>query len=113
MEFSHVGIITEERHEGEVFVPATRVWITDFTKHPYHIEWLRFEPDSPVTGKLRTDSHVCYRVPDIGAASSGMKELMPPFEPLPGVKAGFYESADGGVIEFIQYEGDLLKSATV
>lgn len=113
MEFSHIGIITEERHEGEVFVPATRVWITDFTKHPYHIEWLRFEPDSPVTGKLRNEPHVCYRVPDIAAASAGMPVLMEPFSPLPGVMAGFYETDDGGVIEFIQYEGDLIQAATL
>ena len=50
MEFSHVGMITEEPKAGEVFIEATRVWITDFVKHPQHVEWLRFETDSPVTG---------------------------------------------------------------
>ena len=43
MEFSHVGIVTDKPKEGEVFVDATRVWITDFTKHPFRVEWLRFD----------------------------------------------------------------------
>ena len=53
MEFSHVGMITTEPKPGEVFVEATRVWITNFVDHPHHVEWLRFEPDSPVTGPVR------------------------------------------------------------
>ena len=52
-EFSHIGLITTERRREMIFVAATRVWITDFTRHPYHVEWLRFEPDSPVTGPVR------------------------------------------------------------
>ena len=57
MEFSHVGMITDQPHEGEVFVEATRVWITDFENNPLHVEWLRFEPDSPVTGPVRQQPH--------------------------------------------------------
>ena len=49
MEFSHVGMITEQPRDGEIFVAATRVWVTDFSQHPFRVEWLRFEPDSPVT----------------------------------------------------------------
>ena len=50
LEFSHIGLITTEPKPGEVFVEATRVWVTNFVDHPLKIEWLRFEPDSPVTG---------------------------------------------------------------
>ena len=53
MQFDHIGIVTTEKKADEMFVPATRVWVTDFQTHPQHIEWLRFEPDSPVTGKVR------------------------------------------------------------
>ena len=105
MEFSHVGIVTDQPREGEVFVEATRVWITDFVKHPYHVEWLRFEPDSPVTGPVRHQPHVAYRVDSIAQAAEGMKTLIEPFEPLPGLRVGFYLAADGAVIEFMEYEG--------
>jgi hypothetical protein len=105
MEFSHVGMISDRPREGEVFVEATRVWITDFVKHPLHVEWLRFEPDSPVTNAVRTQPHVAFRVPSIVEAAHGMPELIEPFEPLAGLRVGFYQSADGAVIEFMEYEG--------
>lgn len=103
MEFSHVGLISDRRQPGEVFVPATRVWITDFLKHPYHIEWLRFEPDSPVTGPVRTQPHVAYRVASIETAAQGMPVLIEPFQPLEGLRVGFYQASDGAVIEFMEY----------
>ena len=58
MQFDHIGIVTTEKKPGEIFVAATRVWITDQEKHPYHVEWLRFEHDSPVTGPLRIGPHI-------------------------------------------------------
>jgi hypothetical protein len=73
MEFSHIGLITNESKPGEVFVAATKVWITDFQNHPYKVEWLRFEPDSPVTGPVRTQPHVGFRVKNIETAARGMK----------------------------------------
>ncbi len=106
LEFSHIGVITDEPKPGEVFVEATRVWITDFTKHPFHVEWLRFEADSPVTGPVREKPHVAYRVESIEEASRGMKVLLEPFVPLAGLRVGFYESADGAVIEFMEFDGD-------
>jgi hypothetical protein len=105
MEFSHVGMVTDEAHEGEVFVEATRVWITDFVKHPYHVEWLRFEPDSPVSGPARNQPHVAYRVESIGEAARGMRTLIEPFEPMAGLRVGFYQASDGAVIEFMEYDG--------
>jgi hypothetical protein len=105
-EFSHVGLIAERPQPGEVYVPATKVWVTDFVKHPYRIEWLRFEPESPVTGPVRTQPHVAWRVPSIADACRGLPTLIEPFEALPGVRVGFYQSADGAVIEFMEYEGD-------
>jgi len=105
MEFSHVGMITDQPKEGEVFVEATRVWITDFVKHPFHVEWLRFESDSPVTGPVRSRPHVAYRVASIEQAARGMEVLLAPFRPLEGLRVGFYASRDGAVIEFMEYEG--------
>ena len=107
MEFSHVGLITAEPKEGEIFVAATRVWITDFTRHPYHVEWLRFEPDSSVTGPVRELPHVAYKVASIAEASRGMKVLLEPFMALENLRVGFYESADGAVIEFMEFLGDV------
>ena len=106
MEFSHVGVITDQPKKDEIFVEATRVWITNFAKHPFHVEWLRFEPDSPVSGPVRNQPHVAYRVDSIEEASQGMKVLLEPFRPLENMRVGFYESSDGAVIELMEYQGD-------
>ena len=106
MEFSHIGLPTTEPKQGEVFVAATRVWVTNFAQHPYHVEWLRFEPDSPVTGPVREQPHVAYRVRSIEQAARGMRVLLESFQALENVRVGFYETDDGAVVEFMEYEGN-------
>ena len=103
--FEHIGIVTTEKKPNERFVPATRVWVTDFTRHPYRVEWLRFEPDSPVGGPVREMPHVAYRVDDIETAGARLKVLIPPFDAGPRF-AGFYQTADGAVVEFVKYKED-------
>ena len=105
MQFDHIGIVTDETKDDEMFVPATKVWITDFQKHPYRVEWLRYEPDSPVTGPVREGPHVAYRVRSIAEASRGMKCLLEPFDAGIAV-VGFYETEDGAVIELMEYPED-------
>ena len=102
MQFDHIGLITAEKKSGETYVAATKVWVTDFQNHPHRVEWLRFEPDSPVTGKVREMAHVAYRVSSIADASRGMKVLLDPFDAGIAV-VGFYETTDGAVVEFMEY----------
>ena len=102
MQFDHVGIVTTEQKADETFVPATRVWITDFQSHPFRVEWLRYEPDSPVTGPVRRMPHVAYRVEDIEAAAKGLKVLLEPFDAGMAI-VGFYQTADGAVVELMKY----------
>ena len=69
---------------------------------PFRIEWLRFEPDSPVTGPVRELPHVAFRVDSIREAAAGLKVLLEPFDAGIAV-VGFYETRDGGVVEFMEY----------
>ncbi|HET6943877.1 MAG TPA: hypothetical protein VFI01_00870 [Gaiellaceae bacterium] len=101
--FDHVGLITEEKKPGESWVEATRVWVTSPRAHPFHVEWLRFEPDSPVTGVLRTEPHVAYRVPDVHAAVEGHDVLAAPFDVGEGFATVAFVQIDGAVVEFMQY----------
>src|SRR5436305_1169582 len=101
--FDHVGLITEERKPGASWVEATRVWVTSPRAHPFNVEWLRFEPDSPVTGLLRTEPHVAYRVEDIRSAIEGHSMLAEPFDVGNGFVTVAFVDVDGAVIEFMQY----------
>jgi hypothetical protein len=101
--FDHIGLITEEKKAGESWVEATRVWVTSPRAHPFHVEWLRFEPDTPVTGPLRTEPHVAYRVADVSAAVEGHEVLAEPFDVGGGFVTVAFVQIDGAVVEFMQY----------
>ena len=101
--FDHVGLVTDEKKDGESWVEATRVWVTSPRAHPYNVEWLRFEPDSPVTGPLRTQPHVAYRVDDVHRAVEGHRVLAEPFDVGNGFLTVAFVDVGGAVVEFMQY----------
>jgi hypothetical protein len=101
--FDHVGIVTTEQQPGESWVESTRVWVTSPRAHPYNIEFVRFEPDSPVTGPLRTEPHLAYRVDDIHAAIEGHTVVLEPFEAAPGFCKAAFVDVGGALVEFIEY----------
>jgi hypothetical protein len=101
--FDHVGMVTDEPKPGESWVEATRVWVTSPRAHPANIEWLRYEPDSPVTGPLRTQPHVAYRVTDLDAAIEGHKVLLEPFDVSNGFLTVAFVEIDGAAVEFMRY----------
>ena len=105
MKFDHIGLIATERKANEDWVEATRVWVTNPKKHRLNVEWLRYEPDSPVTGPVREKSHVAYQVESIEEASKGMKTLLEPFWANEKLRVGFFEFEDGSVVEFMEYSG--------
>jgi hypothetical protein len=105
MEFDHVGMIATESKADENFVEATKVWVTDPKSHPFRIEWLRYEPDSPVTGPVRECPHVAYRVENIEETAAEMKTLLEPFDVGDFLRVGFYQAEDGAVIELMEYKG--------
>jgi hypothetical protein len=102
--FDHIGVVTTEKQPKESWVEATRVWVTSPREHPFNIEFLRFEPDSPVTGPLRTQPHVAYRVDDVEAAIEGHEVLLEPFD---AAGTGFawvaFVNVGGALVEFMQY----------
>jgi len=104
--FDHVGFSTNEKKDDEDWVEATRVWVTNPKKHPFHIEWLRYEPDSPVKGALRDQPHVAFKVKDLDKISKGLKVILEPFEVSGFVRVGFFMTEDGVVVELMQYLKD-------
>jgi hypothetical protein len=101
--FDHIGIVTSEKKEGERWVEATRCWVTSPRAHSYNIEWLRYEPDSPVAGPLRTDPHVAYRVLDVRAALEGHEVVAQPFDVGNGFLTVAFVSVDAALVEFMEY----------
>lgn len=101
--FDHIGLVTERPRAGERWVEATRCWVTSPREHPYNVEWLRFEADSPVTGPLRTEPHLAYRVRDVERAIEGLNVLAEPFDVGDGFVRVAFAEVEGAVVEFMQY----------
>jgi hypothetical protein len=101
--FDHIGMVTDEKKEGEEFVAATRVWVTNPHEHPFNVEWLRFESDSPVSGATRTQPHIAFAVDNLQEACKGLEVVLEPFE-VGFAKVGFYKTKDGALIELMQYK---------
>lgn len=99
--FDHVGIPTPEKHPEEMYVEATKVWVTDPVKHPQRIEFLRFEPDSPVTGPVRDMPHLAFQVDNLDQAMEGTEILLGPFDPTDTLRVVFVKK-DGAVFEFME-----------
>lgn len=102
--FHHIGVITDEPRPGEIYVPDTQVYVTDPTKHPYRIEYLRFESSSPVSGPLRNLPHMAFQVDDLEKILAGEEVILPPFQPMEGLLVAFFIK-DGGVFEYMQFDG--------
>jgi hypothetical protein len=101
--FDHLGVVTEEEQPNESWVEATHVWVTSPRAHPYNIEFLRFAPDTPVTGPLRIEPHVAYRVDDVENAIRGHEVLLEPFDVGEGFAKVAFVKVQGAMVEFMQY----------
>jgi hypothetical protein len=101
-QFHHVGIITEQAQPEEIDVPAVGVHVTNPNDHPQRIEYVRFEPDSPVTGPLRTRPHIAFKVESIRDEIAGEQVILGPFEAMDGLEVVFILK-DGAIFEFMQF----------
>ncbi|MGC8880493.1 MAG: VOC family protein [Anaerolineae bacterium] len=100
-EFDHIGLPTTEKHPDEMFVESTRVWVTNPANSPQMVEYLRYEPDSPVTGPLRTLPHIAFRVDNLEKEIEGAEVVLGPFHPTPDLRVVFVHK-DGVVWEFME-----------
>ena len=101
--FHHVGIITDAPQTGEIYVAQTRVHVTNPNDHPYRVEYLRFEPDSPVTGPVRDQPHIAFVVDDLASEIGSAPVLLGPFRAMEGLLVVFILQ-DGAVFELMQFD---------
>jgi hypothetical protein len=76
--YHHLGIPTTEKKHGEVYLEDLKLHVSGFPASPYGVEWMRFEPDSPITGLVREVPHIAFEVDDLDAALAGKTLLGEP-----------------------------------
>ncbi len=101
--YHHFGIPTDVPRDGENYLPEFKVYCSGYATSPYGIEWMRFEPQSPLPELVRTVPHIAFEVDDLGAEIEGKDILIPPNSPSPGVTVAFI--VDNGVpVEFLAFD---------
>ena len=100
--YHHLGIPTHERRGGECYLPEYKMYVSGFPTSPYGVEWMRFEPGSPISELVRTVPHVAFEVDDLERALEGKELLSAPGSPSEGVRAAMIVH-NGCPVELIQF----------
>ncbi len=100
--FHHVGIPAAKPRAGERYIPGCMMYVQGFDASPYGVEWMRFEPGSPVSELVQTVPHVAFEVDDLetALAEAGVKADVT--SPSPGVRVAMFED-NGAPIELIEF----------
>ncbi len=102
-QYHHLGIPTSIVRKNEVYLEKFKVYVSGFEESPYGIEWMRYEPDSPVNELVKTVPHVAFKVDDLEKELIGKDILIMPNSPSEGVRVAFIID-NGAPIEFIEID---------
>jgi hypothetical protein len=101
--YHHLGIPTDIPRPGEQHLEHLKVHVSGFDSSPYGIEWMRFEPDCPVSNLIRTVPHIAFEVDDLDAALEGKTLLGPVSSPSKGVRVAMIVD-NGAPVELLQFD---------
>ncbi|MDQ1256935.1 MAG: hypothetical protein QG656_1535 [Candidatus Hydrogenedentes bacterium] len=100
-EFHHYGVPTAAKSANEVYIAGGGVYATDPEAHPFRVEFLRFDADSPLPKVVQDHPHAAFVVDDLDAAVTGMNVIIPPFDATDVFRCAFVQDGDA-VIELMQ-----------
>jgi hypothetical protein len=102
--YHHIGIPTNEPSEGEVYLPRFKLYVSGFDTSPYGIEWMRYEPDSPIDDLIKTVPHIAFEVDDLESElqKHDLRILTPPNAPGEGIRVAMILH-NGAPIELIEF----------
>lgn len=84
-------------------MPELGMYVSGYEDSPYGVEWMRFDPDSPIPPLIQRVPHVAFEVDDLTDALAGQHTLIQPTSPSPGIRVAFIVH-DGAPIEFLEID---------
>ena len=102
-EYHHVGIPTTQMRTNERYLEAYGLYVSGFEASEFGIEWMRFEPDSPLPELVKKLPHVAFEVDDLEAALVGHDVIAEPSEPMAGIRVAMVVH-DGAPIELMEID---------
>lgn len=100
--YHHMGIPTDAPRAGEQYLEHLGMYVSGFETSPYGIEWMRFEPDSPISELVRTVPHIAFEVDDLDAEVVGKELLGEVSEPSEGVRVVMIVD-NGAPVELLEF----------
>ena len=94
--FHHIGVPADRVDKGATYIEGGKVYATSPDDHPYRIEFLKFDADSPMHELVRTRTHVAFMVDDLDAAIEGQNVIVEPFEATNTLRVAFI--TDGNAV---------------
>jgi len=103
--YHHLGIPTDTPRPGERYLEPYKIYVSGFETSPYGIEWMRFEPESPVSELVRTVPHRAFEVDDLDAELEGKELLSEVSSPGEGIRVAMIVD-DGAPVELLEFRRD-------
>ena len=109
--YHHIGIPTDVPRPGEYYLEQFKMYVSAFETSPCGIQWMRFEPDSPVHALIKSVPHIAFEVDDLQAAIEGKEILTAPNSPSEGVTVAMILDS-GAPVELLEFRRDLSSGPT-
>ena len=104
--YHHIGIPTDVQRPDEIYLERFKMYVSAFETSPCGIQWMRFEPDSPVHALVKSVPHIAFEVDDLQSAIAGKQILTEPNSPSEGVMVALILDS-GAPIERLEFRRDV------
>jgi hypothetical protein len=104
--YHHIGIPTDVPRPGELYLARFKMYVSAFETSPCGVQWMRFEPDSPIHALIKSVPHVAFEVDDLAAAIAGKEILTEPNSPSEGVLVAMILDS-GAPVELLEFRRDV------
>ena len=100
--FHHIGLVTDTEKPNEIYFDSLKVFATDPTNDPNKVEWVRFEPESPLADTpVAKMPHVSWAVDDLDKETEGLDLVVGPLTVGEGIRIAYF-MMDGALIEYLE-----------
>jgi hypothetical protein len=103
--YHHLGIPVSEPVEDERYLPQFGFYVSGFENSPFGIEWMRFEPGSPVNDLIQRVPHLAFEVDDLDHELEirDFEIITAPNSPGEGTRVAMIKH-NGAPVELIEFE---------
>jgi hypothetical protein len=102
--YHHLGVPTNKPIKDEIYLEQFKVYVSGFDTSPYGIEWMRYEPDSPIDELIKSFPHIAFEVDNIESElqKHDLKIITPLNYPAEGIRVAMIIH-NGAPIELIEF----------